>query len=199
MEKTVLYIHGQGGDPEEAQHYRPLFNDCSVVGLDYAAQTPWEAKEEFPKLFDSACGQSESVTLIANSIGAYFAMCALSGLKIEKAFFISPIVDMEAMIRDMMAWGEVTDEELHEKGVIKTCFGQTLSWEYLSYVREHPLDWHIPTHILYGKNDAFTSFSSISEFAKKVGATLTVLGNGEHWFHTAPQMRFLDGWLTSLI
>ena len=53
MDKAVIYIHGKGGDAEEALHYKSLFSDCDVIGLDYTAQFPWEAKEEFPLLFNS--------------------------------------------------------------------------------------------------------------------------------------------------
>lgn len=50
MDKAVIYIHGKGGNAEEAIHYKPLFSDCDVIGLDYTEQFPWEAKEEFPLL-----------------------------------------------------------------------------------------------------------------------------------------------------
>ena len=30
---TLIYIHGQYGSPEEAEHYRPLFPGCEVIGL----------------------------------------------------------------------------------------------------------------------------------------------------------------------
>ena len=53
MDKAVIYIHGKGGNAEEAIHYKPLFSNCDVIGLDYTAQFPWEAKEEFPLLFNS--------------------------------------------------------------------------------------------------------------------------------------------------
>ena len=76
MEHVILYIHGQGGSPEEAAHYRSLFGGRRVIGLDYTAQTPWEAREEFPALFDAACQGCSSVEVVANSIGAYFTMCA---------------------------------------------------------------------------------------------------------------------------
>ena len=36
MDKAVIYIHGKGGDAEEALHYKSLFSDCDVIGLDYA-------------------------------------------------------------------------------------------------------------------------------------------------------------------
>ena len=195
MKNAVIYIHGRGGSAREAEHYKPLFGDCDVFGMDYTAQNPWEAKAEFPGLFDSNCGQYETVTLIANSIGAYFAMCALSDKKIDKAYFISPVVDMERLIADMMTAAGVSETELREKGTVKTDLGQTLSFEYLQYARENPVKWAIPTHVLYGENDELTPFELIRGFADNSGATLTVMKNGEHWFHTDEQMRFLDEWI----
>ncbi len=195
MGKVVLYIHGKGGNAEEAAHYKPLFTDCEVIGFDYASQTPWEAEEEFPKLYDEACKNARSVELVANSIGALFAMYGLSDRKMERAYFISPIVDMEKLIGDMMLWANVTEEELRTRKEIPTSFGETLSWEYLRYVRENPIVWTIPTHILYGENDSLTSFETISRFANQRNATLTVMKGGEHWFHTEAQMEFLDKWI----
>ena len=197
MNRTIVYIHGQGGNAEEAEHYRSLFPDCRVIGLDYQSQSPWEAKEEFPRLFELLCGQRERVTVIANSIGAYFAMSALSEKQVEKAYFISPVVDMETLIETMMTWAGVSEKELREKGEIETDFGEKLSWEYLSYVREHPITWNVPTHILYGGRDNLTSFETIAAFAKQTGAALSVMEDGEHWFHTEEQMEFLDRWIQS--
>lgn len=31
---AVLYIHGKGGNATEAEHYRDLFPECDVYGLD---------------------------------------------------------------------------------------------------------------------------------------------------------------------
>ena len=83
MDKAVIYIHGKGGNAEEAIHYKPLFSNCDVIGLDYTAQFPWEAKEEFPLLFNSIYRNYKTVEVIANSIGAYFAINALSNQQIE--------------------------------------------------------------------------------------------------------------------
>lgn len=199
MKNVVLYIHGKDGNAEEAIHYKSLYQDSEVIGLDYTAKTPWEAKEEFPRLVDSICREYKSVTVIANSIGAFFTMNALADYPIEKAYFISPIVNMEKLIADMIMWAGVTEEELHEKGIIETEFGETLSWEYLCYVREHPIKWTAPTHILYGDKDNLTSLETITEFANQMGATLTVMENGEHWFHTEEQMLFLDNWMRNYI
>ena len=113
----------------------------------------------------------------------------------EKAFFISPIVDMEKLILDMMCWANVTEEELRERKEIPTEFGETLSWKYLSYARENPIEWRIPAHILYGGKDNLTARDTIAAFAEKIGASLTVMENGEHWFHTDEQMNYLDEWV----
>lgn len=195
MNKVVIYIHGKGGNAGEVAHYIPLFSDCDVIGLNYAAQFPWEAKEEFPLLFDSICQNYKSVEIIANSIGAFFAMNSLSEKQIERAYFISPVVNMERLIGDMVQWANVTEEELRKKKEIETSFGETLSWKYLSYVRENPVTWSISTHILYGEKDHLSSYEAISEFAKQNNATLTVMRNGEHWFHTEEEMQFLDNWI----
>ena len=200
MKNAVIYIHGQGGKAEEANRYKKFLGDeYDVIGFDYKSKFPWEAKEEFPKCFNSITHRYSDVFLIANSIGAYYSMLSLADSPIKKAMFISPIVDMEKLILNMLARSNVTEEELHKEKVIETSFGESLSWEYLSYVRNHPITWHIPTHILYAENDTMTSLETITDFANKTGASLTVMKNGEHWFHTEAQMIFLDNWFKEFI
>ena len=78
MRRLIIYVLGKGGSAEEAKHYQPLFPDSDVIGFDYCAQTPWEAKDEFSRFFDLHSEGYQSVILIANSIGAYFSMNALA-------------------------------------------------------------------------------------------------------------------------
>ena len=103
---------------------------------------------------------------------------------------------MQKLILDMMASVGVTEEELRVKRVVSTPSGDELSWEYLHYVQTHPVHWDVPTEILYGRKDALSTYGTIAAFAMSHGAGLTVMENGEHWFHTAEQMRFLDNWIT---
>lgn len=198
MKRLVIYVHGKGGNAEASTHYQPLFDESDVIGFDYKSQNPWETKNEFSCFYDLHSKGYDSIILIASSIGAFLSMNALADKRIEKAYFISPIVNMEKLIADMMMWANVTEDELCGKKEIQTDFGETLSWEYLCYAREHPVAWTVPTHILYGEKDNLTSYETISEFANRIKATLTVMKNGEHWFHTEEQMKFLDNWICCL-
>ena len=195
MNHLVVYVHGKGGSADEAEHYRPLFAGCEVVGFDYRAQTPWEARGEFPRFFNALRAECGSLTLIANSIGAFLSMTALSAKQVDRALFISPVVDMEKLIADMMARANVTEDELRARGEIPTGSGETLSRDWLDDVRRHPIQWTVPTRILYGERDFLTSFETMSAFAARISAPLTVMPGGEHWFHTPEQMSFLDHWI----
>lgn len=190
----VLYIHGKGGSVAESEHYKNLFPDCEILGLDYKTFTPWETGKEIYEAVKDLKSKYENIILIANSIGAFFSMNAKIENLIQKAYFISPIVNMEKLICDMMSWANVSEEELKRWKVIATDFGEDLSWDYLQYVKNHPVKWNVPTKILYGEKDNLTSFETMKDFADINKASLTVMKGGEHWFHTEEQMNFLDRW-----
>ena len=195
MKGVILYIHGKGGSAKESRHYCQLFPEREVIGLDYQTSTPWETGKEIFETVSKLKHEYEDILLIANSIGAFFSMHAGIDAMIKRAYFISPIVDMERLITDMMRGVHISEAELASKGVIHTPFGEDLSWDYLCYVREHPIKWKVPTRILYGSLDNLTSLTSLSSFAKKHGATITIMEGAEHWFHTQEQMQFLDEWI----
>ena len=195
MKDLLVYVHGKGGSAQEAEHYKTLFPDNEVIGFDYRSQTPWEAKKEFFAFFSGQRKRCRHLILTANSIGAFFALSSLDETLVDRAYFISPVVDMEKLICRMMQWANVTERELAVKREIPTDFGETLSWDYLCYVREHPIVWNVPTCILYGEHDNLTSIETVSAFAGRHHADLTVMPDGEHWFHTEEQMRFLDQWV----
>ncbi len=192
---AVVYVHGKGGSADESEFYRPLFPFYDVMGLSYRGLTPWDAGKDIRTSIEGVSKRYDSITLVANSIGAFFCMNADISSFAERAFFISPIVDMERLICRMMESSHVSEQELRRRGVIPTEFGEDLSWEYLSYVREHPISWRVPTEILYGRGDELTEYGTIAEFANKSGARVTVMENGEHFFHTAEEMEFLSRWI----
>ena len=193
--KAIVYVHGKGGGAAECGHYRPLFGDCEVIGLEYRGDTPWEASPQIRAAIEKLHERFAHITLIANSIGAYLCMHAGIDAMIRKAYFISPIVDMEQLIAGMMRRANVTEKELESEGVIRIASGEELSWAYLCYVRTHPPVWTAPTHILYGEHDDLTPIETVAGFAKTHNASLTVANGCEHWFHTGEQMRILDDWI----
>lgn len=199
MEKAILYIHGKGGGSLEAEQYQKSCPGFAVVGAEYRGELPWIVRPQIKAAYEALRRKYASVSLIANSIGAYFAMLALQGCEIEKAFFISPVLDMERLILDMIGWAQTTEKELCEKGEISTDFGETLSWEYLCFVRRNPIDWNVPTSILYAGKDRLISRETAEGFAESHGADLTVMEDGEHWFHTDEQLLFLHSWLEKMI
>ena len=198
MKNAVIYIHGKYGTAEEGEYYKKFFKEADVIGFEYTSEYPWNFQKEFSTFFDDICTKYKKISIIANSIGAYFTMLSLTNKNIEKAFFISPIVDMEKLITDMMFLENITEEELYKKKEIKTSFGEILSWKYLIFVRKNPIEWNIPTYILYGENDDLTSYETILNFTNKSKANLIIMKGGEHWFHTDEQIKFLDNWIKNI-
>ena len=195
MQSAVLYLPGKGGRAAECAHYRPLFSDCTVMGLDYADPAPQAAGRQVADVVQSMRRKYKRITLIANSIGAYYAMLAGIDGMIRKAYWISPIVDLERLLSDMLQSVQATEAVLREKSVILSATGDPILWEDLCYVKAHPARWTAPTEILYGSADALTPYETVAAFAEAHGAGLTVMAGGEHWFHTAEQMQFLDRWI----
>lgn len=207
-ESLFLYIHGKMGRKEEAAHLAEIVYPMGyqVLSIDLPGHgertgemkrfVPWEVVPELQAVYANTQKRWKRISLYANSIGAYFSLLALRDAKLEKSFFVSPILDMERLIRDMMGWAGVTQEQLKEAGEIPTAFGETLSWKYLTYAEEHPITrWDSPTAILYAGQDHLTQRETVDAFAKRFGYTVTVMENGEHWFHTEEQMAVLDAWL----
>lgn len=207
-EKLFLYIHGKMGYKEEAAHFAEIAcpKGYQVLSIDLPGHgertgemerfVPWEVVPELRAVYGFAQQRWKKISLYANSIGAYFSLLAFRGTKLEKSLFVSPILDMEKLIRDMMGWAGVTEEQLKETGEIPTAFGETLSWKYLIYATEKRITkWDSPTTILYAGKDHLTTRQTVEDFARRFGCMVTVMENGEHWFHTEEQLAVLDAWI----
>lgn len=197
MKKAVIYVHGKNGSYLEAEQYKKNCVGFDLIGVDYNEYLPWIVQNQIKLVYDEVKKKYDRIFLLANSIGAYFGMLSLQNCNIKRALFISPILDMEQLILDMMGWANVSEKDLCEKGEISTNFGETLSWRYLCFVRNNPITWRIPTRILYGSNDNLTSRETVDRFIQNHNADLTVMENGEHWFHTDEQLTYLNEWMRS--
>ena len=139
------------------------------------------------------------INLWACSMGAYFSLVAYKNEEIKQCLFLSPVVNMKVIIDNMMLWSNTTEEELEEKQEIKTDFGQTLYWDYYKYVKDNPIiNWNKKTYILYGNKDNLQNEDIIKNFSNKFNCDLTILKNGEHYFHTEEQLKFYKEWLEKL-
>lgn len=202
-----LFIHGQSGCKEEAETFSEIagFYGWQVLSIDLPehgerkneinAFDPWHAVPELLSVMKYAKSHWDHIALRANSIGAWFSMLSLANENLEKCLFVSPILDMQQLIKNMMHWADVSEDRLRQEQTITTAFGQTLSWEYLTYVREHPIvKWDHPTEVLYGSKDNLTERHIVESFTSRFGCSLTVFEDGEHWFHTPEQLKALDNW-----
>ena len=204
--KVYLYLHGKNGCKEEAERFAAAACEAGwqVLAIDLPEHgarknspeqlLPWVVVPELQAVYARMKPVWAHIRLYGVGIGAWLAMQALQADVPEKTLLVSPVVDMEALITNMMQYAHVTEEQLRRVGEIPTDLGETLSWPYLCWVREHPLNWHGRTQVLYGDQDALTSRTMIERFRQESGAHLTIMEGGEHWFHTPVQMAVLQTW-----
>lgn len=199
--KAVLYVHGLCGNKEEAERFARLAvpQGFCVFAADlpeHGGRTdgvkllPWEVVPELKSFFDYLSAYY-SVYLRAESIGAYFSLLSLSGKRLEKCLLISPLTDMVQMINGMLHAAGADLERLEREKVIP--FGdQTISWEYYEYAKSHPIRKIADTTIISASDDYVVGAQTIKQFASISGAAFYEMQGGEHYFHTAEQLSFLE-------
>lgn len=203
-DKVWLFVHGKCGNKEEACGLAELLcpKGYQVLGMDLPEHgarkgcteklLPWVVVPELQGVLAELKQRWKSVSLYANSIGAYFSLLAFPNERFANCLFVSPILDMVALIERMMGWASVSAERLQAEQEIPTPFGETLSWAYYTYAREHPIQkWDSPTAILYAGKDNMTERATVTSFAERFGCTLQIYEEGEHWFHTEKQLAVL--------
>lgn len=82
--------------------------------------------EELLKIYDYVKGKYEKISLWACSLGAFFSLLAYQCVKFNQCLFLSPVVDMQRLIENMMIWFEINEEKLKEQKMIETPIGETL-------------------------------------------------------------------------
>lgn len=211
-QKIFLFLHGQGGNREEAIPFaeRATAMGWQVLAIDLpghgsrlqeaAAFTPWDICPEVQALYAYAQAGWSAIGLRANSIGAWFAMLALADAPLVQALFVSPVVDMPRLILRMMGHASVSLSRLQQEQEIQTDSGQTLSWPYFCYAQAHAIHrWQTPTCVLYGAHDSLIPFSEIQKFSTRFDCCLHTESECEHWFHTPLQLQQLAKWETECL
>jgi esterase/lipase len=209
-ERVIIAIHGNMSNKMDvpiemlaknvlADGYQVLSFDLPEHGDRRHELTPCKVQycvSDLTKIMKYAKKNWKHISIFANSIGAYFSLLAYRDEPIEKAWFLSPVVDMQRIIGNMMTWFNVTEDRLKREQTVSTPIGQKLYWDYYCYVNEHPIhDWHIPTTILYGSEDDMCDRDTISNFVEQFPCELEIIEGGEHYFHTPEQLNALNSWL----
>lgn len=213
-EKLFIAVHGNMSNKEDtviqllAEEAIP--KGCQVLSFDLPEHgdrlnesTPCKVQicvHELLNILNYAKEHWMELNLFACSMGAYFSILAVEQHRIGKALFLSPVVNMERIIENMMGWFHITPESLQEKQIVETPIGQKLYWDYYCYVKQHPIDtWNIETHILYGAKDELCGLDTIHNFAEKFNCGLEIMSTGEHYFHTEEQLKVYQQWLRKYI
>lgn len=210
--RCFLYIHGKLGFKEEAESFAEIagVKGWQVLSIDLPEHgerkqekdrfNPWGVIPELQTVLRYMRQHFKTIGLRANSIGVWFAMQSFDGSEFERCLFVSPVLNMEKLIQDMMHWAGVSEERLKKESLIPTDFGETLSWEYYEYAKAHSITkWQCRADILYAENDNMTARETVDEFAEQFYSSLTVMENGEHWFHTPEQLAVLNQWVAEQV
>lgn len=213
-EKVIIAVHGNLSHKEDIpikllaedatkKGYQVLSFDLPEHGDRKSGAVSCKVKEcvEELKIIMEYVGERwKNVLLFANSMGAYFSLIAYRNVDLEKALFLSPVVDMGRIIENMMKWFNVTEERLEKEQTISTPIGQNLYWDYYCYVKQNPIcNWDTPTAILYADKDELVQEDTINDFAEKFDCEVTIANNAEHYFHTDEHLEQLKKWLNKNI
>ncbi|PHV69489.1 alpha/beta hydrolase [Sporanaerobium hydrogeniformans] len=151
---------------------------------------------ELAKIMNFASARAKEVSLFACSMGAYFSLLSYKESYLKQSLFLSPVVNMERIINNMMTWLNITEEQLNREQEIATPIGQTMYWDYYQYVKENPVvHWSSPTSILYGEKDELCELEYITAFVKTFNCQLEIVDGVAHYFHTSEQLMHYRKWL----
>jgi putative alpha/beta hydrolase len=204
--RAVIGVHGQFSNKHD-----PVMARCGDVIASWGDQlitfdlpahgdrqddkafTPMDASPEVRAFARLARSQSTEVSLLANSIGAYFSLCDTPAGTFERAWMVSPLLDLEYYIRDIMAEYSVTDEQLEAQTVIDTPRG-VLERSYLRFVEEHPARLNAPSWIIRGDQDEVVPLNALSRFVGAPGVELVQVEGGQHFLGQPPHLDTVVAW-----
>ncbi|WP_312649609.1 alpha/beta hydrolase [Aminipila sp.] len=209
--KLFIAVHGNMSNKEDSvisilaekaveKGYKVVSFDLPMHGERVKQKyecNPQNCVSDLLAVYEYAKEISQDISLFSCSMGAYFSLLAYRDFGLKQALFLSPVVNMEQIIHNMMAGFGVSEERLQKEKIIELPIGQNLEWDYFSYVKANPIDfeWNTPTAILYGTADNLCEWKEISSFTERYHVNLQVLEQGEHYFHTQEQLAVFNSWI----
>ena len=73
-----------------------------------------------------------------------------------------------------------------------------LSYNFYQSLKEKD-NWNVKTHILYGEQDKLVDQKAIFNFVSNYNSSLMIMKNGEHYFHTPGQLKFIKKWINEYL
>lgn len=179
--KVFLFVHGQGGNKEEAILFAEIAvpKGYQVIGIDLPVMDqPWEVLAMLNVVKEYLYLSYDSVSIRANSIGAWFSLLVFQDTVIGQALFVSPFFNMRVFIEGMQEKDDA----------------------YYDWVIKHPIkQWSADTFILRPKVDLVVNDKVYDSFLSKFECRVHEVENGEHWFHTSEQLLAMKQWEKSVI
>lgn len=212
--KIFIAIHGNMSNKEDDvikilaskvvdKGYQVISFDLPEHGERKEEKTPCKVQncvQELTLVINYVKEKYNNITLFACSMGAYFSLLSYKNEDIKQSLFLSPVVNMKIVIDNMMKYFNVDEDSLEKEKVIETPINQKLYWDYYCYVKKHPIDtWNSPTSILYGSKDDVSDREIVIDFSKRFNCNLTIMNDGEHYFHTKEQLKFFELWIENNI
>jgi len=207
-DKVYIFVHGRYSCKEEAENFAGIAEGKGYQVISFDLPEHGERKMEdykctvqngmndLKKIIDYVELNWKKKSLFCVSFGAYFSLMTYKNMDFEKCLFVSPILNMEKLIRNMMKWINVSEDELKDKQEIPTPFGETLSWLYFSFVKDNPVEkWENKTYILYGGKDNLTEREVADDFVKKYNCDLLVMDDAEHYFRDKKHLDIYYKWI----
>lgn len=156
---------------------------------------PDECVRELKAMYAFAGEHADKISLFGCSMGAYFELLAFSDTPIDRAWFLSPVTDMERIIHNLMNYCGIDENQFKERVLVQNDI-EPLYFPYYEYVLMHPItNWPHETYILRGEKDTLCEYPYVKKFADCFGCELTVQEGSEHWFHTDSELELFRLWI----
>ena len=210
-QSVYLAVHGKHGCKEDALGFAQLAHEqgFQTLSIDLPAHG---ARKNEPLACNARNGAAdvrtavnyaldhwENAGLYAVSLGAYFSLLSCADKNLINYLLLSPVLDMERLIRNMLIWSGFTEETLRERGTVSTAL-ETLEWEDYCYVKAHPAQSiSASVSILMGAQDELTSLETAEAFCKTHGANLTLLEGAKHYLNSERETEAVQAWLRDRI
>ena len=206
-ERVYLYVHGKQASKEAAAGFAAIAEEKGFQTLSFDLPrhgertcSPdrcdiWNGMRDLSIMRDAVFSRWREVSLYGCSLGAYFSLNTYAGDDFKQCLFQSPIVDMDALTRQMMIWFGISEERLEREREIETPIDR-MTWDYVQYIRAHPVQsWPIPTSVLYAGRDNLQPREVIDAFCNRFHALLTVSPQSEHPFMGEGDAQIVTRWL----